>query len=87
MRRPLYDGGHAWRIARRLAFMYEILRGDATPRLRTYKRLIIGHAGFKTLTPLRRFIMSKHFFWLSEAQFDRLRPLLPNKVRGVPRGR
>ena len=29
--------------------------------------------------------MSKHFFWLSEAQFDRLRPLLPNKVRGVPR--
>ena len=29
--------------------------------------------------------MSKHFFWLSEAQFDRLQPLLPNKVRGVPR--
>ena len=24
-------------------------------------------------------------FWLSEAQFVRLQPLLPNKVRGVPR--
>lgn len=24
-------------------------------------------------------------FWLSEAQFERLRPLLPNKVRGVAR--
>ena len=24
-------------------------------------------------------------FWLSEEQFARLRPLLPNKVRGVPR--
>ena len=24
-------------------------------------------------------------FWLSEEQFRRLRPLLPNKVRGVPR--
>lgn len=29
--------------------------------------------------------MSDHHFWLSEAQFDRLRPLLPNKPRGVPR--
>ena len=29
--------------------------------------------------------MSDHQFWLSEAQFDRIRPLLPNKVRGVPR--
>ena len=29
--------------------------------------------------------MSDHKFWLSEAQFARLRPLLPNKVRGVPR--
>ncbi len=24
-------------------------------------------------------------YWLSEAQFERLRPLLPNKVRGVAR--
>ena len=24
-------------------------------------------------------------FWLSEEQFERLRPLLPNKVRGVTR--
>ena len=24
-------------------------------------------------------------YWLSEEQFERLRPLLPNKVRGVPR--
>ena len=24
-------------------------------------------------------------FWLSEEQFERLRPLLPNKVRGVAR--
>ena len=24
-------------------------------------------------------------FWLSEEQFERLRPLLPNKPRGVPR--
>ena len=24
-------------------------------------------------------------FWLSEAQFERLRPLLPDKVRGVAR--
>ena len=28
--------------------------------------------------------MAKHF-WLSAAQFARLQPLLPNKVRGVPR--
>ena len=27
-----------------------------------------------------------HSFWLSDRQFARLRPLLPNKVRGVPRG-
>ena len=29
--------------------------------------------------------MSDHHFWLSEAQFERLRPLFPNKPRGVPR--
>ena len=29
--------------------------------------------------------MSNHHFWLSEAQFARLQPLLPNKPRGVPR--
>ncbi len=29
--------------------------------------------------------MSDHQFWLSEAQFARLEPLLPNKPRGVPR--
>ncbi len=29
--------------------------------------------------------MSDHHFWLSDARFDRIRPLLPNKVRGVPR--
>ena len=29
--------------------------------------------------------MSRHHAWLSEAQFIRLQPLLPNKVRGVPR--
>ena len=29
--------------------------------------------------------MSDHHFWLSDAQFARLRPLLPNKPRGVPR--
>jgi transposase len=29
--------------------------------------------------------MSDHHFWLSEAQFARLRPLLPNKPRGMPR--
>jgi putative transposase len=29
--------------------------------------------------------MSDHHFWLSEAQFARLKPLLPNKPRGVPR--
>jgi len=29
--------------------------------------------------------MSEHGFWLSEAQYGRLKPLLPNKVRGVPR--
>ena len=26
-----------------------------------------------------------HSFWLSDQQFARLQPLLPNKVRGVPR--
>jgi transposase len=30
-------------------------------------------------------LMSTHHFWLSDSQFERLRPLLPNKVRGVPR--
>lgn len=29
--------------------------------------------------------MSDHHFWLSDAQFTRLQPLLPNKPRGVPR--
>ncbi len=29
--------------------------------------------------------MSDHHFWLSDAQFARLQPLLPNKPRGVPR--
>ena len=29
--------------------------------------------------------MSDHHFGLSEAQFARLKPLLPNKPRGVPR--
>ena len=29
--------------------------------------------------------MPEHYFWLSDAQFARLQPLLPNKVRGVPR--
>jgi len=29
--------------------------------------------------------MSDHRFWLSDAQFARLQPLLPNKPRGVPR--
>jgi transposase len=29
--------------------------------------------------------MSDHHFWLTEAQFGRLQPLLPNKPRGVPR--
>ena len=29
--------------------------------------------------------MPNHYFWLSDAQFARLQPLLPNKVRGVPR--
>ena len=29
--------------------------------------------------------MSRHHFWLSEAQFARLSPLLPNKPLGVPR--
>jgi transposase len=29
--------------------------------------------------------MSDHHFWLTEAQFLRLQPLLPNKPRGVPR--
>ena len=30
--------------------------------------------------------MSDHHFWLSEDQFARLQPLLPNKPRGVPNG-
>ena len=30
--------------------------------------------------------MSEHLFWLSDDPFDRLKPLLPNKGRGVPRG-
>ena len=29
--------------------------------------------------------MSENLFWLSETQMERLRPLLPDKVRGVPR--
>ena len=29
--------------------------------------------------------MSDHHFWLSDAQFARLQPFLPNKPRGVPR--
>jgi transposase len=29
--------------------------------------------------------MSDHNFWLSDSQFARLQPLLPNKPRGVPR--
>ncbi len=30
--------------------------------------------------------MSEHHFWLSDDPFDRLKPLSPNKGRGVPRG-
>ena len=33
----------------------------------------------------RRAIISEHLFWLSDDPFDRLKPLLPNKGRGVPR--
>lgn len=29
--------------------------------------------------------MSNHHFWLSDAQFAHLQPLLPNKPRSVPR--
>ena len=29
--------------------------------------------------------MGNHHFWLSDAHFSRLEPLLPKKVRGVPR--
>ena len=29
--------------------------------------------------------MPEHHFWLSDAQFARLQPLLPGKVRSVPR--
>lgn len=29
--------------------------------------------------------MSDHHFWLSESQFSRIQPFLPNKPRGVPR--
>jgi transposase len=29
--------------------------------------------------------MSDHHFWLTQAQFSCLQPLLPNKPRGVPR--
>ena len=29
--------------------------------------------------------MSSHHFWLSDEQFARIRPFLPNKTRGVPR--
>ncbi len=29
--------------------------------------------------------MSDHRFWLSESQFERIQPFLPNKPRGVPR--
>ncbi len=29
--------------------------------------------------------MSDYHFWLSDARFARIQPLLPNKVRGVPR--
>ena len=29
--------------------------------------------------------MSDHHFWLSDRQFARIQPLLPNKPRGVPR--
>ena len=30
--------------------------------------------------------MSEHLFWLADDPFDRLKPLSPNKGRGVPRG-
>lgn len=29
--------------------------------------------------------MSDHHFWLTDEQFNRLQPFLPNKPRGVPR--
>ena len=29
--------------------------------------------------------MSDHLFWLTDDRFARLKPLLPNKVRGVAR--
>ncbi|PWJ11158.1 hypothetical protein SAMN05421539_1202 [Jannaschia seohaensis] len=30
-------------------------------------------------------VMSENLFWLSEVQMERLRPYLPDKVRGVAR--
>jgi len=30
------------------------------------------------------FLMSAHHFWLSDEQFARIQPFLPNKPRGVP---
>ncbi len=46
--------------------------------------LIIEHTGFKTLTPSGG-SSCPNYFWLSDAQFARLQPLLPGKVRSVPR--
>ncbi len=51
---------------------------------RTYKRLIIEHTGFNTLTPSGG-SSCPNYFWLSDVQFARLQPLLPGKVRSVPR--
>ncbi len=53
-------------------------------RLRTYKRLIIEHAGFNTLTPSGGSSCPNPTSVLSDAQFARLQPLLPGKVRSVP---
>ncbi len=54
-------------------------------RLRTYKRLIIEHAGFNTVTPSGGSSCPNPTSVLSDSQFARLQPLLLGKVRGVPR--
>ena len=57
----------------------------STPsRVRTYKRGFLGQGVRMLSPPWREEALSNHF-WLSEAQFTRLQPLLPPDTRGVPR--
>ena len=60
-------------------------RVHAGPSSGPIKRIALGYAARCRQIQGGGGTMSNHRLRLSDARFDRIQPLLPNKVRGVPR--